>query len=120
MTDQQARALVALAEDAQHIGDSAAGIVRDTTTDLDPGKRIRSARRIRLLSLALVDHAVLTELAAGASWETVARALSVDVETARRRYQATWAEWQRDPVDLDQVAADAQVADLWQQQWGTG
>lgn len=87
------RARLALAVAGQESADLSRGIVGDVSTPMAPGERIRKARRVRLLSLSLVDRAVLAELSEGASWETVATALGKDREDARRIYEPLWRQW---------------------------
>lgn len=95
MTDSlYVRARLALAVAGQEAADLARGIVGDVSTPMRPGERIRSARRARMLSLTLVDRAVLAELSEGATWETVGEALGVTADEAERRYRLTWDQWQ--------------------------
>jgi hypothetical protein len=57
------------------------------------GERIKKARRTRLMTLSIVDLAVMAELSEGTSWPVVAAALSLDVEDARRTYEPVWEQW---------------------------
>jgi hypothetical protein len=91
------------------------------------GERIRNARRLRLLAMSVLDRAVLTELADGASWDEVAFALGLDVAEAQRRYVPVWEQWQEGDDDFDfgdfsvglsgdlDLAGTAEALDSWWQ-----
>lgn len=101
--DLYVRARIALAVAARETADLGRGVVGDVSTPMRRGERIRAARRIRLLSLAVLDRAVLAELSEGATWAEVGDAVGgLDAEEARRRYESTWREW----LDPDQVSGD--------------
>lgn len=103
------RARLALAVAAREAADLARGVVGDVSTPMRPGERIRAARRIRLMSLSIVDRAVLAELSDGTSWDDVAVALGIDADTARRRYEPTWLDWQAGDVDDEADFGDFSV-----------
>lgn len=103
------RARLALAVTGQEAADLGRGVVADVAVPLAAGERITMTRRLRLLSIALVDRAVLVELADGASWEQVADALGVPVEEARRVYEPTWVAWSADAGFLAYDAGDRGV-----------
>jgi hypothetical protein len=98
-----ARARVALAATARELADKARNIVGNVSTPMLPGERIRSARRVRLEALALVDRAVLAELADGATWDEVAEALSMTPTQAKTIHAPAWELWQNggDADELD-------------------
>jgi hypothetical protein len=103
-------------------------MVGDLSTPMRRGERIRNARRLRLLSISVLDRAVLTELADGADWDEVAFALGLEVAEARRRYAPVWDQWQAGEFeaedfgdfgigltgDLD-AAGTAEALDAWWQ-----
>lgn len=99
MTSLYVRARLSLAVAGREIADLGHGIVGDVSAHMAPGELIRKARRPRLMSLTLVDRAVLAELSQGTSWEQVAQALSVDTDEAVRRYKPTWEQWQAGDLD---------------------
>lgn len=82
-----------MAKAAEQNADLARGLIGNVSTPMVRGELIRMARRNRLAGLAPTDHAVLAELADGATWEEVADALCLDVDAARRIYEPTWQEW---------------------------
>jgi hypothetical protein len=86
-------ARIAFAVSGRECADYARGLVGDLAHELRPGERVRSARRLRVLSMVALDRAVLIELAEGATWEEVGRALGMSAEDAASRYSETWAEW---------------------------
>lgn len=88
-----ARARVALAVALRDTADLARGLVGDVSTPMVTGELIRKARRVRRDALAVVDRAVLVELANGASWAEVADAVGLDVEDALRVYGDTLEAW---------------------------
>jgi hypothetical protein len=95
------RARLALAVAARESADLSRGIVGDVSTPMRPGERVKKARRVRLMSLAIVDRAVLAELTDGATWEQVGDALGIDCDEARRRYEPTWRQWVEGDYDDD-------------------
>lgn len=110
-------ARIAVAVTAQEASDLARLIVGDisnpatTTTE-----RIRAARRVRLVSLALVDRAVIAAVMDGESWESVAAAIGMDEDAAERRYApvlpSAWVDGTPDWADGD-LARTADALDLW-------
>lgn len=95
------RSRIALGVLCRDIADLARGILGDLSTPMLPGERIRAARAMRMKLWNLVDLAVLTELADGATWDEVADAMGIDREEAQRRYAATWVQWQHGVTDLE-------------------
>lgn len=87
------RARVALAVAARDSADLARGLVGDVSTPMVAGELIRKARRVRREALAIVDRAVLVELATGASWAQVAEAAGLPEDDVRRIYGPSWAAW---------------------------
>lgn len=104
MTSLYVRARLAYAVAGRELADLGRGAVGDVSTPMPPGALIRKARRPRLVSLTLVDRAVLAELSQGTSWEVVADALGLDLDAAIRRYGPVWDQWSNG--DLDDDAAD--------------
>lgn len=125
MADLHARTRLALATAARESADLAYGIVTDLPTTMVPGERIRTARRVRLQSFALVDRAVLVEKANGASWEEIAAALSMTVADTIATYGDTYETWLAGEYDDDplsdhvggladeDVLGTAQTLDAW-------
>lgn len=87
------RARLALAVAAREAADYAHGYVGDVSVPMPAGERIRSVRRLRLMALAVLDRAVLVELADGASWQEVADSLGLPLDETLRRYQETADLW---------------------------
>lgn len=100
------RTRLALAVAARELADLARGIVGDVSTPMLRGERIRSARRLRMHTWTLVDRAVLSELADGATWDEVAAALGIPLEEAQRRYAQTWVQWRAGHTDGDDDFGD--------------
>lgn len=97
--DLGVRARLALAVAGRECADLSRGVVGDVSTPMVPGERIRKARRVRLMSLSVVDRAVLTELSEGATWEVVADALGMSVAEAERVHGPTWRRWLAGDLD---------------------
>lgn len=102
------RARVSLAVAAQEAADLSRGVVGDVSTPMSAVERIRKARRVRLVSLTVVDRAVLAVLSEGASWEEVAEGLGyrdapgeTAVERAKRIHGPTWDQWLLGDLDDD-------------------
>jgi hypothetical protein len=95
MTAPQARsrARLALAVAARDTADHARGLVGDLGSSQLTGDRIRAARRLRALAMAVLDSAVLVELAASATWAEIADALGLSEAEAQRRYAETARLW---------------------------
>lgn len=87
-----ARARDAVVTTALEMADAMAGIALDPP--MSAYARLRDARRVvRAASLSLFDQMVMLELIRGASWDEVASALGLDVDTARYRYEETLEQW---------------------------
>lgn len=84
---------MAFAVAARETADYARGLVGDVGTPQLPGERIRNARRLRLLTLSLLDRAVLIEALTGTSWPEIADALALPEDETRRRYEPTVQQW---------------------------
>lgn len=89
LVEDTARAELATASAARDASDFARGIAAEVTTTRPPAARIREARELRLLALAVLDRAVVLELIAGTSWEDVSEALMLPLEETIRRYGPT-------------------------------
>jgi hypothetical protein len=98
---------------AREVSDCAHHLVGAASQDMPASERIRSARRLRLLTLEILDRTVIAELLAGATMDEVAEALLLDPETARGRYSDALELWAH-PQDAEQrgpgEAGDPDVA----------
>jgi|GEM_PF-5811666 len=97
------RAAVALAVAGRDAADFARNFTRDVPTSHPTGERIRNARRLRMLSLVVLDRTVLLELLEGADWQELSDALGIPAEEVERRYRHTWEVWKSNLAadDLD-------------------
>lgn len=87
------RARLALAVAARDAADHARGLIGDLGNAQSPGDRIRAARQLRALAMAVLDSAVLVEVAEGGDWADLALALGLTEGEARRRYAETVQMW---------------------------
>lgn len=84
---------MAFAVAAGEASDYARHLISSLPADRSAGDLIRSARRLRILDLCVIDRAVIAERLAGASWEQIADALSLPVDETRRRHESACALW---------------------------
>lgn len=87
------RARLALAVAARDAADHARGLIGDLGATQTTGQRIGAARRLRALAMAVLDSAVLVEVAAGGDWAEIAPALGLTEGEARRRYAEIAQLW---------------------------
>ncbi len=90
------RARIAYAVAARESADHARELIGDLPSFLRPGERLRAARALRVLSLTVLDRAVLIERAEGQSWAAIGEVLGLSEAEARARYEETYAAWMRD------------------------
>ncbi|MEU1221260.1 hypothetical protein [Streptomyces microflavus] len=114
---QAAQARLITAGHAREVADFARGIVGATSGDSTAGDRILAARRLRLLSLQVLQWTVRAEVLAGAPWDVLATALGRDEVTVRAEFEEGTASWAvRQAADGDAAAefeAAAQALDDW-------
>lgn len=93
MDDLNTRARMGMAVNARDVADEARGVLGDACAPLPRGELIAKTRRVRALAQALVDRAVMAEIAGGASWSDLADALGMPAEDCHRIYAPTWEVW---------------------------
>jgi len=99
-----ARASLAFAVAGRDAADYARGLVADVDKDHSPGERIRQARQLRIITLLVLDRAVLVEALTGTSWDAISDALMIPKDEVIRRYAPTVQRW-RDDLDSGRVDA---------------
>lgn len=102
------RARAALSQAAADAADFAAALVPTVGDDATgPGEHIALARRLRALSVAVLDRAVLHALHCGTGWADVAAWCGLDEHTVRFRYQQMLRDDDLTAVgDLTETAAE--------------
>lgn len=112
--DVALRARIAAAVTARDLSDSARTVVRALTEGFTLGEITAAAARMRTESLALLDRAVLADLAAGATWEQIGAVLNLTAREVRDRYEPVldrWALTELDPAPVTRasIACDART-----------
>ncbi|WP_433860132.1 hypothetical protein [Streptomyces kronopolitis] len=114
---QAAEARLLAAGHAREVADFARGIVGDSSSDAAAADRIRAARRLRLLSLQVLNWTVRAEVLDGTPWPELAAALGRDEEALRVEFEAGTLHWAKDnDADLEQpeqILATASALDAW-------
>ncbi|MFB8025895.1 MULTISPECIES: hypothetical protein [unclassified Streptomyces] len=90
---QASEARLIVAGHAREVSDFARGIVGGTAGPADTADRIVAARRLRLLSLQVLQWTVRAEWLKGASWAEIAAALDRDEETVRAEFEVGTEQW---------------------------
>ncbi|MFD3815243.1 hypothetical protein ACFWRZ_09260 [Streptomyces rubiginosohelvolus] len=114
---QSAEARLVAAAHAREVADFARGIVGDVSSSATAADRIRAARRLRLLSLQVLNWTVRAEVLSGESWADLASALGRDEDAVREEFGAGTVQWAErndaDPNRADLSEAEAQALDDW-------
>ncbi|MGW7090121.1 hypothetical protein ACWGH2_42430 [Streptomyces sp. NPDC054871] len=114
---QAAEARLIAAVHAREVADFARGIVGDSSSDVAAADRIRAARRLRLLSLQVLNWTVRAEVLSGTPWPELAAGLGRDERTLRAEFEASTLQWAEDneaePESADQSLATAEALDAW-------
>ncbi|MFB6505600.1 hypothetical protein ACFC07_22085 [Streptomyces sp. NPDC056099] len=114
---QAAEARLLAAGHAREVADFARGIVGDSSSDVAAADRIRAARRLRLLSLQVLNWTVRAEVLRGTPWPDLAAALNRDEASLREEFEASTLQWARDhdadPESGEQSLAAAAALDAW-------
>ncbi|MFD4933437.1 hypothetical protein [Streptomyces virginiae] len=114
---QAAEARLIAASHSREVSDFARGIVGGTSGSASPAERIREARRLRLLSLQVLNWTVRAEVLAGTPWEEIAAALGRDTENVRAEFDAGTTQWAErnaaDPQRAEDSVTEAEALDAW-------
>ncbi|MFD7764086.1 hypothetical protein [Streptomyces microflavus] len=114
---QSAEARLVAAGHAREVADFARGIVGDTSSDATAADRIRAARRLRLLSLQVLNWTVRAEVLNGTAWSELAAALGRDEGSVREEFEAGTVQWAEnidaDPQHAEHSATAARALDAW-------
>ncbi|WP_030372355.1 hypothetical protein [Streptomyces rimosus] len=114
---QAAQARLITAEHAREVADFARGIVGEISGEGTAADRILAARRLRLLSLQVLQWTVRAEALAGTPWSELAAALCRDEDSVQAEFEAgtrQWAERQAADPDAESGAPEAARAlDAW-------
>ncbi|MEV0487342.1 hypothetical protein AB0I69_42920 [Streptomyces sp. NPDC050508] len=114
---QAAEARLLAAGHAREVADFARGIVGDSSSGVDAADRIRAARRLRLLSLQVLNWTVRAEVLHGTPWPDLAVALGRGEDALREEFEASTLQWARDhdadPASTEQSLAAAAALDAW-------
>ncbi|MGW0562968.1 hypothetical protein ACWDZ4_20670 [Streptomyces sp. NPDC003016] len=117
LSQQAAEARLIASGHAREVADFARGIVGDASSDATPAERIRAARRLRLLSLQVLNWTIRAEVLRGTPWPELATALDRDEESLRTQFEAGTHQWAErhanDPERAEQSAAAAEALDDW-------
>ncbi|MEU0857430.1 hypothetical protein ABZ352_18600 [Streptomyces griseofuscus] len=117
MDDSQlmAEARLITAMHAREVADFARGIVGSVATGT-AAEHIRAARRLRLLSLQVLQWTVRSEVLRGEPWSELAAALGRDEEAVRAEYEAGTAQWTvrlAEHPDSEESVETARALDEW-------
>ncbi|AWI32675.1 hypothetical protein [Streptomyces tirandamycinicus] len=104
-SQQAAEARLIAAAHAREASDFARAIVGSTSGADTAAERIRAGRRLRLLSLQVLQWTVRAEILRGTPWPELAAALGRDEESLRAEYEAGTLQW------ADRLADDAAAAE---------
>ncbi|MFJ8301349.1 hypothetical protein ACIQ9R_36360 [Streptomyces sp. NPDC094447] len=111
---QVAAARLAAAEAARATADLARAVVGETSSQASAEDRIRAARRLRVLSLEVLDWTIRSEFLNGVPWEELAGYARRDAETLRRQYEAGTLQWVASlPESTESEADAADTLDGW-------
>ncbi|MEU7228948.1 hypothetical protein [Streptomyces chrestomyceticus] len=119
-SQQAAQARLITAEHAREVADFARGIVGGLSEEGTAADRILAARRLRLLSLQVLQWTVRAEVLAETPWPELAAALGRDEESVRAEFEAGTEQWaSRAAVDPDAESGSVETAralDAWYRQ----
>lgn len=114
---QAAEARLVTAEHAREAADFARSIVGSASSDVSAPDRIVAARRLRLLSLQVLQWTVRAEVLAGTPWDVLAAALGRDEDAVKAEFEAGTAQWAdrqaADPRSEQESEATARALDDW-------
>ncbi|MFI9052510.1 hypothetical protein [Streptomyces sp. NPDC053427] len=121
---QAAEARLLAAGHAREVADFARGIVGDSSSDVAAADRIRAARRLRLLSLQVLNWTVRAEVLSGTSWTELAASLGRDEDALREEFEDSTLQWTKDhdadPEQPEQSLAAAEALDAWYKRHADG
>ncbi|MFJ4342685.1 hypothetical protein [Streptomyces sp. NPDC088915] len=112
---QVAAARLAAAHAARATADLSRAYVGETSSAASAEDRIRAARRMRVLSLQVLDWTIRAEFLNGASWEELAEYTGRrDVNALREQYEAGTLQWVEElPESTQEEAETAGALDEW-------